>query len=135
MSCRLDLGDGGRSQEHAGLGRAGADSVADVVDTVLEQQRVGRQCVEGYVEAARVEVARLGEGVGARADQDLPVVPHDRQAAVLGHRGGHGRRLWDGADLFETGAQRCYEVSKSEEHTSELQSLMRNSYATFCLTQ
>src|SRR3546814_3085862 len=26
-------------------------------------------------------------------------------------------------------------ISRSEEHTSELQSLMRNSYAGFCLTQ
>src|SRR3546814_10897314 len=37
---------------------------------------------------------------------------------------GHGSRLmdWHGLWLF-----------RSEEHTSELQSLMRNSYAVFCL--
>src|SRR3546814_9152046 len=28
-----------------------------------------------------------------------------------------------------------FEVDRSEEHTSELQSLMRNSYAVFCLKQ
>src|SRR3546814_10516739 len=28
-----------------------------------------------------------------------------------------------------------YPLSRSEEHTSELQSLMRNSYAVFCLKQ
>src|SRR3546814_5034955 len=29
----------------------------------------------------------------------------------------------------------CEKPSRSEEHTSELQSLMRNSYAVFCLTK
>src|SRR3546814_6378168 len=31
------------------------------------------------------------------------------------------------------GAHRQRDVARSEEHTSELQSLMRNSYAVFCL--
>src|SRR3546814_10268849 len=30
---------------------------------------------------------------------------------------------------------RLHEAQRSEEHTSELQSLMRNSYAVFCLTK
>src|SRR3546814_14409323 len=34
-------------------------------------------------------------------------------------------------DLIKKGAED--EISRSEEHTSELQSLMRNSYAVFCL--
>src|SRR3546814_10565026 len=34
-------------------------------------------------------------------------------------------------DLAEV--QRAYDNGRSEEHTSELQSLMRNSYAVFCL--
>src|SRR3546814_2817930 len=29
----------------------------------------------------------------------------------------------------------CHQLSRSEEHTSELQSLMRISYAVFCLTK
>src|SRR3546814_2699094 len=29
--------------------------------------------------------------------------------------------------------KRAYDLGRSEEHTSELQSLMRNSYAVFCL--
>src|SRR3546814_3519019 len=32
-----------------------------------------------------------------------------------------------------SGALGCRPASRSEEHTSELQSLMRNSYAVFCL--
>src|SRR3546814_2277611 len=34
---------------------------------------------------------------------------------------------------FATGMSRVSEVGRSEEHTSELQSLMRISYAVFCL--
>src|SRR3546814_4863127 len=37
------------------------------------------------------------------------------------------------ADLNLAGAQRVIEQLRSEEHTSELQSLMRTSYAVFCL--
>src|SRR3546814_4776670 len=36
-------------------------------------------------------------------------------------------------DLFGEQAVLCGGVSRSEEHTSELQSLMRISYAVFCL--
>src|SRR3546814_10877877 len=35
--------------------------------------------------------------------------------------------------LRATGAGFCYNIGRSEEHTSELQSLMRSSYAVFCL--
>src|SRR3546814_5266775 len=40
---------------------------------------------------------------------------------------GCGNALFDSADKYDSGSGR------SEEHTSELQSLMRNSYAVFCL--
>src|SRR3546814_5404211 len=58
----------------------------------------------------------------------------------------HGKRplrmLEPRAAFFDAGVKRQYRVSenrrahpsrRSEEHTSELQSLMRNSYAVFCL--
>src|SRR3546814_3138762 len=35
--------------------------------------------------------------------------------------------------LCDTGSFPCHSVKRSEEHTSELQSLMRISYAVFCL--
>src|SRR3546814_3674130 len=38
-----------------------------------------------------------------------------------------------GSDLFPQKEQDGYAVVRSEEHTSELQSLMRISYAVFCL--
>src|SRR3546814_8649418 len=36
-------------------------------------------------------------------------------------------------DEVMLGAERVADAGRSEEHTSELQSLMRNSYAVFCL--
>src|SRR3546814_4417421 len=45
---------------------------------------------------------------------------------------------WRGLDAMMTsvamdGLVRLFDVPRSEEHTSELQSIMRNSYAVFCL--
>src|SRR3546814_3005484 len=37
-------------------------------------------------------------------------------------------------ETLNEGLKREYRVTRSEEHTSELQSLMRSSYAVFCLT-
>src|SRR3546814_9060995 len=78
-----------------------------------------------------------------RMDQPLPALPHrHRRDAVPRERSVHfcrrGRQLVEKrrhvarlAALFRrTGADR---VGRSEEHTSELQSLMRISYAVFCL--
>src|SRR3546814_5028921 len=39
----------------------------------------------------------------------------------------------DRADPPKAGKHRASQAWRSEEHTSELQSLMRNSYAVFCL--
>src|SRR3546814_2363815 len=60
---------------------------------------------------------------------------------LMGNRSGYhsarlGQNLLHGAALAgaEVRGQRFAAV-RSEEHTSELQSLMRNSYAVFCLTK
>src|SRR3546814_2029788 len=50
------------------------------------------------------------------------------------------RRVWEHDDAFKERLRlmRCMAIdmeTRSEEHTSELQSLMRNSYAVFCLTK
>src|SRR3546814_3679270 len=51
--------------------------------------------------------------------------------AVETRAGGHRRRLL--GHLRRTGAAEVRDAGRSEEHTSELQSLMRISYAVFCL--
>src|SRR3546814_2248228 len=49
---------------------------------------------------------------------------------IPGHLHWNGTENTLGIDASATGA---LQVGRSEEHTSELQSLMRNSYAVFCL--
>src|SRR3546814_9465760 len=52
---------------------------------------------------------------------------------MSGHRGGH--RIGKGASTgIRSGCSRRF-FSRSEEHTSALQSLMRNSYSVFCLNK
>src|SRR3546814_8892034 len=59
----------------------------------------------------------------------LPGEPDRRQAVLLGrHLAGD-----EDAPLVHREAQALVEIDRSEEHTSELQSLMRKSYAVFCL--
>src|SRR3546814_5890287 len=40
---------------------------------------------------------------------------------------------WAASDIIARRSQPAADLSRSEAHTSELQSLMRNSYAVFCL--
>src|SRR3546814_2242440 len=49
------------------------------------------------------------------------------------HAGNLRPRRPAAASVFKIAAERVYFVERSEEHTSELQSLMRISYAVFCL--
>src|SRR3546814_1453740 len=73
---------------------------------------------------------------------------HDRRDVDYGHtlrrrishagRMASARALLDGVALPQGVVgrwPRCGARSRSEEHTSELQSLMRNSYAVFCLNK
>src|SRR3546814_4206539 len=54
----------------------------------------------------------------------------DQVARVVGRDHGDAEKAARGAAEAPSGRQ---QVDKSEEHTSELQSLMRISYAVFCL--
>src|SRR3546814_5653584 len=87
-----------------------------------------------------------GELHAGSAVLDLPhaaeLIPVSRRGliaeprlALTGHAGGRIRRVIaadiDAVNLLDlVGRQQEF---RSEEHTSELQSLMRNSYAVFCL--
>src|SRR3546814_8903035 len=86
----------------------------------------------GIVERANIEVQVLDEHC-ASTDTNIPrvVARHSRR-----RQGGGGQRHSDGKlphsnspfNLRYTSRQ-----TRSEEHMSDLQSLMRNSYAVFCL--
>src|SRR3546814_6382956 len=74
---------------------------------------------------AQRRLERLFLAIAANPDHLYPHPPGPdaarvhRAAAVLDH--------------FDRLDERTIDISRSEEHTSELQSLMRNSYAVFCL--
>src|SRR3546814_3208711 len=67
---------------------------------------------------SRRGAGRLAEGTAGGGPS--PALPPDRHR-IDPHRGGHPRE------------PRAGRAHRSEEHTSELQSLMRISYAVFCL--
>src|SRR3546814_2288857 len=66
----------------------------------------------------------------ASGDEDDSLVP-DHGDRTRRHADGTGRG-WAGQR--HAGRAAGDDARRSEEHTSELQSLMRNSYAVFCLT-
>src|SRR3546814_3831166 len=80
-----------------------------------------------------------GEACGRHGDR--PSWPHARSTAIFPRPGWMlrhlaapgGRTRGDPARGGDAGGTRAGVVARSEEHTSELQSLMRISYAVFCL--
>src|SRR3546814_3907311 len=91
----------------------------------LQAQRDGEQAVDRLLLAARLLELRLAVDGLLQRDRVGGVVGHQLAEAVdlrIGH-------LQHAADVAQGGAR----LQRSEEHTSELQSLMRSSYAVFCL--
>src|SRR3546814_1998987 len=85
----------------------------------------------------------LVEVLGRDADAGVRYLDDDALRALHAGRAGRAsrpdnRRLQQDAaarrrELHRVGQQVHQHLLRSEEHTSELQSLMRNSYAVFCL--
>src|SRR3546814_5566220 len=63
------------------------------------------------------------------------VAPAKASPAVVAAASARKERLSMAISLFGDGSQQQPAFQRSEEHTSELQSLMRISYAVFCLTK
>src|SRR3546814_2394160 len=72
-------------------------------------------------------LARRAIGAGDDVAVAVGAVDRDRRAGITVRPAGGKRR--DGGEKD----QRTPHRARSEEHTSELQSLMRTSYAVFCL--
>src|SRR3546814_2701060 len=57
----------------------------------------------------------------------------DQAFLTVRGKGAHAARPQDGIDPIAVGVQLYQGIQRSEEHTSEIQSLMRITYAVFCL--
>src|SRR3546814_8820483 len=79
--------------------------------------------------------AKCGQPVEFRFINGRPIPLHF-EGGCPGSRGTVGServRRSDESSCIRTKCPECSDAVRSEEHTSELQSLMRNSYAGFCL--
>src|SRR3546814_9981762 len=98
-----------------------SDWSSDVCSSdLIERHRIERQPVERRVALGDIDRAFTGFSI----DGDRPAVGKHDIGVDRGGIGG-GRRL--------PPPQAAHHHPRSEEHTSELQSLMRISYAVFCL--
>src|SRR3546814_8298037 len=90
--------------------------------------------------AGKQDIEDLATAVLERLEPRRPAFAHHQHGV---HFLAGGDDFAVGAEVADSAAQRCQigpvgivEIAvetRSEEHTSELQSLMRNSYAVFCL--
>src|SRR3546814_4417594 len=96
-------------------------------DTLFPYTTLFRSAPQGN-RAARIE--EIDGVIGGRVDQQREFVDHDARVGGL-----PGRHPLPGERLIAPGDDlpRQRDDPRSEEHTSELQSLMRISYAVFCL--
>src|SRR3546814_8746206 len=79
---------------------------------------------------AVVELVKAGGAIQGSVEEILPRLCRTRMMALL-REGERGRIVGAGALRPRCGT--IAKAGRSEEHTSELQSLMRISYAVFCL--
>src|SRR3546814_1126718 len=93
---------------------------------------------EQHGDERRIERRKDG-GVGQREDREKADAAEHQPGLVAVPDGGDGIHrdvaVVPLADQREQHADPAVEAVRSEEHTSELQSLMRISYAVFCLQQ
>src|SRR3546814_9711543 len=103
-------------------------------DLLPRRARLARQAQDGAAQLLRLRV----QDRGALDRSQHIVLPHAQGAGLrrtAAHFGGHLRRQGNRA-VPPGGCRRAARqgaIQRSEEHTSELQSLMRISYAVFCL--
>src|SRR3546814_2544040 len=116
-----------------------SDWSSDVCSSDLRQDRLGRGrdrrgaaprlAADQEVDARRRIAASLRPFPKAGACDRLPGEPHREPIDGWNGHGAGGRGRLRGHAFRDVAPV----ARRSEEHTSELQSLMRNSYAVFCL--
>src|SRR3546814_8058495 len=86
----------------------------------------------GRALARQAEAAILRPKITTPAHVMQSVIPPKREVARPNTPSDEDRKAMFGSDAGQM--DKPMHMARSEEHTSELQSLMRNSYAVFCLT-
>src|SRR3546814_4961250 len=119
------------SSELVDLARHDQEIVADAVDDDAEQQHRHDRGIVLIAEAEQHEPHRPG----AHADHQHALDPQPRQQERQADQEEGFENLPECLDprRLQTPAEQVHMEIRSEEHTSELQSLMRISYAVFCL--
>src|SRR3546814_4952726 len=125
---RVAREDGHRTADQAG-GRNGSEiaAVEAVGRSVEQEQFVGPEDA-----AAAPDRQRSAMAVGRARDRDGAPVDRYRRTAAADQR---ARMRGDMLEQRHADGQLMalgHEPGRSDEHTSELQALMRNSYAVFC---
>src|SRR3546814_7644875 len=107
-----------------------------------------RHSIGDHMTVARIYLMHAKDGLSAELEQELREVAELLSANIENSRGveilrdvDDERRFmfierWDSVEAHKAGAEAFLKlgiIKRSEEHTSELQSLMRISYAVFCL--
>src|SRR3546814_6259444 len=103
-------------------------------EDVLEVEHIDDLLAIGRYLRRRDLQAEIGQGMGHLVQQPRPVAAVDLDHGMRVRRpvvDQHARRYLEDAGAGRQAAP----LLRSEEHTSELQSLMRISYAVFCLTK
>src|SRR3546814_8292050 len=128
---KVNLFSGDRALVDA-VTQAGAGSHAERL-TALGQRCGSAEVIEWGVEANRqTPVLDSFDRYGHRIDE-VRFHPAYHELMRLGLDNGFAASAWDGSARGHTLHAAILFLTRSEEHTSELQSLMRNSYAVFGL--
>src|SRR3546814_4229206 len=106
------------------------DLTAEHADRIHDRVDIGALLVAKLAGIARLQ--HLAEAAD-RGERRAQLIAHPRQEGGLGLVGRLQRLVAFAQRAFHFPARRNVEHDRSEEHTSELQSLMRISYAVFCL--
>src|SRR3546814_10249001 len=96
---------------------------------IIKPGEVRRDLGELRVGQRQRPAADAGDGGHARFGQRMAQGQYADQAGSTGNQEVHGGILYDAAGMLAAAPR----AIRSEEHTSELKSIMRTSYAVFCL--
>src|SRR3546814_6112529 len=107
--------------------RRGVDASAKIFDVKLTRAVIKTQVVRSHREGefAYVRITSFNEHTTQDMTAAIDKLKTEMGPALKGYI----------IDLRENPGGLLDQAIRSEEHTSELQSLMRNSYAVFCLTK